>query len=442
MIETQLVINGSMQSLTEPFFRRIAQPALLILLVVALTGCIFPQNYNTPGSQPYPGTTSPQGYPKPTTPQPYPGTTSPQGYPKPTTPQPYPGTTSPQEYPRATNPPTYPGTTSSQGYPRATNSPTYPGATSQQKPASPNAQFLNRWAAETRASLPPTVDIFNITNIFSRCPSGCEANFPDTYLAIEARMPRHTKRNMPYKQVVTRVKSVFSADYCKSDGKDKNVIIRFIVKDMNGVLVANTLVEPADCRSNVVNNPIPRKPQKPKSHKYDAIAWYKLTSNANDTSGKSNAISLKGVQFKNGALYSDGVYQQSTASAYPKNWDLTRFSISAKFYVNDITKSRPVFITGHRWLGYYLDKNGTISMKYNNSNMVTSNTRYKINTWHSANITYENGIAYFFLDDVQIGYKKINFNFVNKNPTPSIGITDYSNGATFKGWIKDLIVYR
>ena len=39
-------------------------------------------------------------------------------------------------------------------------------------------------------------------------------------------------------------------------------------------------------------------------------------------------------------------------------------------------------------------------------------------------------------------YKKIKFDFVNKNPTPSIGITDYSNGATFKGWIKDLIVYR
>ncbi len=193
---------------------------------------------------------------------------------------------------------------------------------------------------------------------------------------------------------------------------------------------------------NPIQNITPAKPRDTKAHKYDGIAWYQLTSNAKDVLGISGDISLKGVQFKNGALYSDGVYQENKARAFPKNWDLTRFSISAKFYVNDMNKSRPVFITAHRWLGYYLDKNGTISMKYNNSNMVTSNTRYKINTWHTASITYENGIAYFSLDGVQIGQKKIKFDFVNKNPTPSICITDFSNGATFKGWIKDLIVYR
>ena len=184
--------------------------------------------------------------------------------------------------------------------------------------------------------------------------------------------------------------------------------------------------------------------QQPQQRQPQMIAHYPLRTNAQDTVHQGNPMSLKGLVFNFDALYSFGKYQDNTAVMYPKNMDLTNFEISAQFYVkNDMeNRSRPVFITGHRWLGFYLDKNGTVSMKYNNSNFVTSNLAYNFNQWHTATTIYENGTAYFYLDGSLAGSVGVNFNFVNSNPTPSIGITDYSNGATLKGWIRELTVHN
>ena len=305
----------------------------------------------------------------------------------------------------------------------------------QRQMMSPNAQFLNDWAVTTRSSAPLTIDIFQVDNIYSKCPSGCEVDFADTFLAFELTMPRHTKFSMPFNQVVQRVTSVFAPGYCtETAAVNRKINARFMVSDMNGDLVASTLVEPNDCVALSGSQPVQqRQPQ--------VIARYPLTSNNNDVSGISNSMSLKGVVFDRNALYSFGQYDANAASAYPKNWDLTRFSISAQFFVNnDLGRSRPVFITGHRWLGYYLEQDGTVSMSYNNSQSVRSNTRYSFNQWHTATVIYENGIAYFYLDGNIAGSQRINFDFVNRNPTPSIGITDGSNGAVFKGWIKELTV--
>jgi hypothetical protein len=42
---------------------------------------------------------------------------------------------------------------------------------------------------------------------------------------------------------------LFAPDYCDTDGRKRNLIVRFHVSDRNGQLVANTLVEPSDCRA-------------------------------------------------------------------------------------------------------------------------------------------------------------------------------------------------
>lgn len=181
---------------------------------------------------------------------------------------------------------------------------------------------------------------------------------------------------------------------------------------------------------------------------YKPIAQYPLISNTQDSTRSSPAIDLTGVQFHDGALYSGGVYNTDTASAFPNNWDRNDFIISARFRAHDLEKDRPVFITGHRSIGFYLNKNGTVSLLYNNDKWVHSDLRFKLNTWHRADVVYDNrdgrGSAWFLLDGkyAHLGAAEFQLDWVNQNPTPSVGITDYSNGATFKGWIKDLSVYR
>jgi hypothetical protein len=122
------------------------------------------------------------------------------------------------------------------------------------RPSAPSCQsdsaFLNQWAAETREDLPETHSIYEMTDARSYCPSGCEVDFPDTYLAITASMPGHTKADVPFNQVVEDMRTLFAGDYCETEGRERNLIVRFHVSDRNGVLVANTLVEPNDCPAN------------------------------------------------------------------------------------------------------------------------------------------------------------------------------------------------
>ncbi|MDH5501690.1 MAG: hypothetical protein OEY72_11390, partial [Gammaproteobacteria bacterium] len=127
----------------------------------------------------------------------------------------------------------------------------------------PDTKFLNDWAARTRATFPATIDIFAINRIFSRCPSGCEADFPDTYLAFEATMPRHSKNDMPFDSVVNRVVTVFAPKYCaQTDVVKRKIIERVIVNDMHGERVANAHVGPDHC-AKTVSAPAPVVQPKP-----------------------------------------------------------------------------------------------------------------------------------------------------------------------------------
>jgi len=133
----------------------------------------------------------------------------------------------------------------------------------QQKQASTgsDAKFLNDWAAEARASTASTIDIFEITRIASRCPAGCEDVFPDTYLGFFMTMPRHTKGDMSFESLVSRVTSVFSSMYCaKTEAVNRKIIARFIIDDMRGTRSANTLVQPSDCASSSYNRPVQAPP--------------------------------------------------------------------------------------------------------------------------------------------------------------------------------------
>ncbi len=91
MTETKSVIRRSTHPLPTKFFDRGIRPALLVLHVVVLTGCLPPQNYNATSPQTYPRSTSPQTYPKPVNTQSYPVFNNTQTYPG-TTQQPYPAT--------------------------------------------------------------------------------------------------------------------------------------------------------------------------------------------------------------------------------------------------------------------------------------------------------------------------------------------------------------
>lgn len=110
-----------------------------------------------------------------------------------------------------------------------------------------DVQFLNRWAAETREKLPKTVGYVELASALSYCPSGCEHNFGDTYLAIKGSMPGRLKESITLDELAGYLRSQMLKDYCSSDGRKRGLTLRFHIYDMNKVLTGDVGLSPGHC---------------------------------------------------------------------------------------------------------------------------------------------------------------------------------------------------
>jgi eukaryotic-like serine/threonine-protein kinase len=170
------------------------------------------------------------------------------------------------------------------------------------------------------------------------------------------------------------------------------------------------------------------------------LAFYPLAADAKDASLQADKITLENAPFQNGGVYCNGYYSGPSACKIVTpnlddlNWD--NFWISVDFRVDKL-KTMPVFIGGnsYRWIGFYLNDNGTVSLKYNNSSYQNCGLMYSINDWHNALIAYNGGNAYLYLD----GTWGCTVPFALVHGTDkNVGVTDYSSGNVFEGWLKNL----
>ena len=186
------------------------------------------------------------------------------------------------------------------------------------------------------------------------------------------------------------------------------------------------------------------------------IANYPLITDGIDLTGNNTAMNLQNTPFKNGGIYCNGIYVYSpdknfcVAQTPPINsFPFQSFSISMDFFVSE-KKTQPVWIIGAscRWLGFYLRDNGTIALLYNNSNFLTLQRTYSLNEWHNAKITYNGSIANVYLDNglagsLKFGNGYVTLDYMTCGPADTeICSTNYSDGEVFKGYIRNLKVYK
>ena len=186
------------------------------------------------------------------------------------------------------------------------------------------------------------------------------------------------------------------------------------------------------------------------------IAQYPLLSDGKDITGLNNTMTLINAPFENGGVYCNGLYihgdlNYCLAQTPPiNNFKFSSFSISADFLVTK-RKTQPVWIIGSncRWLGFYLNDNGTVALLYNNWDFLQTTINYSLNEWHNAQITFDGTTAAIFLDNVSAGTLKFGDGYVKLNYDGSecgtsdteIGVTNYSNGQVLEGYIRNLVVY-
>ena len=172
---------------------------------------------------------------------------------------------------------------------------------------------------------------------------------------------------------------------------------------------------------------------------YLPIARYPVNGNANDTTGNYGPISLNNTIYQDGGIYLNGIAYDVATTPELGGLNFNALTIQAEFKVSEF-KRMPVFVggTSYRWLGFYLDSDGGIELKYNNSTFAECTVSYQLNIWHEAVITYDGSVGKLYLDG-NLGCT-IPFNIVHGNDK-TISTGDFANAMTYKGVLKNLRIY-
>lgn len=120
------------------------------------------------------------------------------------------------------------------------------------------------------------------------------------------------------------------------------------------------------------------------------------------------------------------------------------FQFEVEFSITGLgPNNRPVLMGGnsYRWLGIYVQPNGTIGLKHNNSNLAWStSTVVSPGTWYTGTVKYENGVVELYVDGALALQATIGV--LNTSTNLNFCTNDYSNGAAFYGCIRNLRIYN
>ncbi|MEM7371646.1 MAG: LamG-like jellyroll fold domain-containing protein [Bacteroidota bacterium] len=179
------------------------------------------------------------------------------------------------------------------------------------------------------------------------------------------------------------------------------------------------------------------------------LAHYPLFTDGDDHTGINDSMTLMKAPYNRG-IYATGIYLHNFLDP-PLNpshaitpvlagLNIHSFRVSFRFRTH-VYQHAPILMGGHsfRWIGAYLEADSTFKMKYNNSHLASSTSKYKLNTWYEIVLTYDGTEGKMFVDGTEIISQPY---VIEYGYDPNFGITDFSTGETFKGEIQSIRVYK
>lgn len=182
------------------------------------------------------------------------------------------------------------------------------------------------------------------------------------------------------------------------------------------------------------------------------LASYPLQNNLSDQSNQLGPITLLGnpPPFLGNGLCQNGKYiysglnnGQDAQTPNISSLDPNNFSLAIDFKITGLPLGQaPVILGGtlYRWLGIYLNAQGKVGIKYNNSNVIFSATTLTIDQWYSAQLIFENGIAKLFINGIIVHTQEIGTLITNNDY--KFTTSDFSNGTALNGCIRNLKIYN
>lgn len=141
----------------------------------------------------------------------------------------------------------------------------------------------------------------------------------------------------------------------------------------------------------------------------------------------------------------NGIYAGSTAGGQDvltpsiTTLNLSDFQIDVDFNITALpAANRPIFMCSkwYRWMGIYLQPNGTVGLIYNNNLYSWSSTVLAPATWYSASMQFENGLAALSINGQLVLLVPIGV--LNTGNYRDFTTNNWSNGTNFNGCIRNL----
>ena len=186
------------------------------------------------------------------------------------------------------------------------------------------------------------------------------------------------------------------------------------------------------------------------------IANYPLITSLTDSTGSNSDISLQGdappaAPTQGVELCSNGVSLfepggQSIQTPTIVDFDITNFQIELEFkpialpLISEIPHY-PVMMGGlfAPWIGILVDPDGRVGLKFNGSDAtnIWSNTLVTTASYHTARLRYNNGTTDLFINN-SLTLSESLPDLIPFQDDFNFAITDFSNGLTFHGCIRNL----
>lgn len=154
-------------------------------------------------------------------------------------------------------------------------------------------------------------------------------------------------------------------------------------------------------------------------------------------SAPANGVCHNGIYF-----YSNG---QDIRTPLIGSMDTNDFQIDLEFQIAALPNNMaPVLMGGNgwRWLGIYVQANGTVGLKYNNSNLTWSTTTLTTGVWYLGSVRFEAGTVELWINGHMVHTLAVGPLNTNNGANINLTTNDFSNGLAHNGCIRNLAVYN
>jgi hypothetical protein len=199
---------------------------------------------------------------------------------------------------------------------------------------------------------------------------------------------------------------------------------------------------------------------KPSGPALNLLAFYKLQTNGADSTGASGAFSLSNTEFRDGALYLNGLYENGgdkrgyRAVASVPRLDYRSLTVALDFKGDASGPAKHAILyggTSARWLGLNAD-DGNLQVSLNNGDFQHPYPEGRLTPgrWENVicSVDLQEGVVRAVLDGKVLPPVRLPKDFQLRVATaPYAGtdkeftFTNYSNGGTFQGYAANLRVY-